>query len=188
MGLDKELRSIRGLLKTETVKRVQLEECIEREKCKLSAIQDNPEYDEGISEDIRNRIRRLNDELKVRQESIDLLKSRQTNQIMGIKETIMKVLNKNAPLAEKIRTLLREQGIMITSILIAIGMAISVPVEALLPGSGGLAAQGKGGGNDKPESIKEWLRNKLKALASLVGKLGTKAEEVFPGIIGEIVR
>ena len=38
LGLDKELRSIRGLLKVEMVKKIQLEEHIERGKCKLSEI------------------------------------------------------------------------------------------------------------------------------------------------------
>ena len=37
-------------------------------------------------------------------------------------------------MSEKIRALFQEQGIIITSILMAIGMAISVLVEALLPG------------------------------------------------------
>ena len=35
--------------------------------------------------------------------------------------------------------------------------------------------------------MKEWLRNKLKALASLLGKLGMKAAEALPGIIGKII-
>ena len=61
---------------------------------------------------------------------------------------IAMVLNKDKSLAEKIQMLFREQGIMITSILMAIGMAIGVLVEALLPGGGGVTAQGKGGGND----------------------------------------
>ena len=43
----------------------------------------------------------------------------------------------------------------------------------------------KGGGNDKPGSMKEWLRNKLKVLASLLGMLGVKAAEALPGIIGQ---
>ena len=59
LGLDKELRSIRGSLKVVTVKKVQLEECIEREKCKLAEIRDNPEYNDGIREDIKNSIKRL---------------------------------------------------------------------------------------------------------------------------------
>ena len=50
---------------------------------------------------------------------------------------IAKVLDKDTSLGEKIRTLFREQGIMITSVLTAIGMAISVLVEALFPGGGG---------------------------------------------------
>ena len=32
-------------------------------------------------------------------------------------------------------------------------------------------------------SLKEWIRNKLKALASLSGQLGIKAAEALPGII-----
>ena len=56
---------------------------------------------------------------------------------MSFEETIAKVLDKDTSLAEKIWTLFQEQGIMITSILMAIGIAISVLIEALLPGSGG---------------------------------------------------
>ena len=82
------------------------------------------------------RIAKLNDEMKARQESIDLLKGRLTNQITSFKETIVKVLDKDISLAEKIRMLFREQGIMIASILTAIRMAIGVLVEALLPGGG----------------------------------------------------
>ena len=35
--------------------------------------------------------------------------------------------------------------------------------------------------------MKEWLRNELKALASLLGRLGMKATEALPGIIGAII-
>ena len=34
---------------------------------------------------------------------------------------------------------------------------------------------------------KEWIRNKLKALASLLGQLGIKAAEALPGITGGII-
>ena len=92
------------------------------------------------------RIAKLDDELKVRQESIDLVKGRLTNQITSFKQTIVKELDKDTSFAEKIRVLFREQGITIASILTAIRMAISVLVEALLPGGGGSMA---GGGDDK---------------------------------------
>ena len=70
----------------------------------------------------------------------------------------------------------------------AIGMAIRVLVEALLPDG---AATASGGGCEPPpkdeKGLKEWVRNKLKALASLPGKLGMKAAEALPGIIGGII-
>ena len=62
-----------------------------------------------MKEDIRKRIDDLNDELKVRQESIDLLKGKLKNQITSFKETIAKVLDKDTSLAEKIRTLFRDR-------------------------------------------------------------------------------
>ena len=123
--------------------------------------------------------------MKVRQESINILKGRLKSQITSFKEPIAKVLDKDTSLAEKIRTLFREQGITIASILMAIGMAIGVLVEALLPGGGG-AAESPPPPKDK-KGQKEWIRNKLKALASLSGRLGIKAAEALPGIIGGII-
>ena len=90
-----------------------------------------------MREDITKRIDALNDELATRQESIDLLKGRLKSQVTSFKETIAKVLDKDTSLSEKIRTLFREQGITITLILMTIGMAIGLLVEALLPGGGG---------------------------------------------------
>ena len=140
-----------------------------------------------MREDITKRINALTDELSTRQESIDLLKGRLKSQITSFKETIAKVLDKDTSLGEKIRTLFREQGITIASILTAIGMAIGVLVEALLPG-GAAAASGDGEPPPKDEEVlKEWVRSKLKALASLLGKLGMKAAEALPGIIGGII-
>ena len=68
----------------------------------------------------------------------------------------------------------------------AIGMAVSVLIEALLSGGGGAAASGGPPPKDE-KGLKEWIRNKLKALASLLGKLGIKAAEALPGIIGGII-
>ena len=69
----------------------------------------------------------------------------------------------------------------------AIGMAIGVLIEALLPGGSGVEG-GRGRPPPKDEKgLKEWVRNKLKALASLLGRLGVKADEALPGIIGAII-
>ena len=100
------------------------------------------------------------------------------------------MLDKDTLLGEKIRTLFREQGITIASILTSIRIAIRVLVEALLPGGGGAATASGGGGEPPPKDekgLKKWIRNKLKALASLLGQLGIKAAEALPGIIGGII-
>ena len=67
-------------------------------------------------------------------------------------------------------------------------MAIGVLVEALLPGGGATTASGGGDPPPKDEKgLKEWVRNNLKVLASLLGRLGIKAAETLPGIIGGII-
>ena len=68
-------------------------------------------------------------------------------------------------------------------------MAIRVLIEALLPGGGGAgsASAASGGAPKDEKSLKKWIRNKLKALASLLGKLGMKAAEALSVIIGGII-
>ena len=167
-------------------KKVQSEEHIKKEKCNLEEFPEYPGvYSDDQLEEIRNRVERLSDDLKVRQESIDLLKGRLMNQITSFKETITKVLDKDTSLAEKLRTLFREQGITIASIVMAIRMAITVLIEALLPGGGGGTVATPP--PPKDTSVKEWLKNKLKALALLLGRSGMKAAEALPGIIGAII-
>ena len=165
LGLDAQLRSIRGSLKVEAAKTVQLEEHIKKEHRKLEEFQEHPGvYDDAMREDIMKRIDALNDELATRQESIDLLKGRLTNQIASFHKTISKVFDKDTSLAEKIQTLFREQGITIASILMAIRMAIGVLIEALMLGGGGTTASG---GEPPPKDetgLKEWIRSRLKAL------------------------
>ena len=140
-----------------------------------------------MREDITKQIDALNDELSTQQESIDLLKGRLKSQITSFKETIAKVLDKDTSLGEKIRTLFREQGITIASILMAIGMAIGVLVEALLPGGGTATASGGEPPPKDEKGLKKLVRSKLKVLASLLGKLGMKAAEALPGIIAGII-
>ena len=55
---------------------------------------------------------------------------------------------------------------------------------------GGGGAETSGGGEPSPEDeagLKEWIRNKLKALASLLGRLRIKAAAALPRIIGGII-
>ena len=117
------------------------------------------------------------------------MKGRYSNQIYQIKESIMKFLDKESgTLGERIRTLSKEQGIMIVSILMALGMTLGVLIEALLGGTSGTTTtsestttSGKKGG------AREWIRNKLKALSQLLGKLADKVLASLPGIIRSIL-
>ena len=81
LGLDKQLRTIRGSLKVEVAEKVELEEHITYEHQKLEEFQEYPGvYDDTMKEDITKRSDALNDELATRQESIDLLKGRLKSQ------------------------------------------------------------------------------------------------------------
>ena len=66
-----------------------------------------------------------------------------------IKKTLEKILDKNVFLAERIRTLFREQGITIFSILTALSMTISTIVLAITGVFGG--GRGIGGSPPKDE-------------------------------------
>ena len=87
----------------EVAKKIQLEENIKKEHHKLEEFREyTGVYDYGIREDTTKRTERLNEDLKVRQGSTDLVKGRLKNQITSFKEAIAKVLDKDTSLGEKI--------------------------------------------------------------------------------------
>ena len=140
---------------------------------------------------IKDRIKRCRDELNERNKEIDILKGEASKQINQIKESITKFMDKEmGTLGERIRTLFKEQGITLVSILTVIGMTTEVLIEALL-GRPSLTATttlgGTSGGDGKGSRAKEWIKNKLKALSQLLGKLAYKALASLPGIVGSII-
>ena len=73
---------------------------------------------------IEDRIKKLRDELNERNKEIDILKGEASKQINQIRGSITKFLDKGTgTLGERIRTIFKEQGMMIVSILTAVGMA-----------------------------------------------------------------
>ena len=116
------------------------------------------------------------------------MKGRYSNQIYQIRELIMKFLDKETgTLGERIRTLFREQGITVISILTAFGMTLGVLIEALLGGpSASTPTSESTTTSDKKGGAREWIK-KLKALSQLLGKLADKALASLPGIIGSII-
>ena len=187
-GLDKQLRTIKGSLKVAIAKRIDLEGRIKHEERKLNEIQD-PKYSDDQRDMIEGRINKLRGELTERNKEINILKGEASKQINQIRESIAKFLDKETgTLGERIRTLFKEQGITIVSILTAVGMAIGVLIEALL-GAPSASAPKSGGtsGGDKKGGAREWIKNKLKTLSQLLGKLADKALASLPGIIGSII-
>ena len=187
-GLDKELRTISGSLRSAIAKSIAKQVHIDRENGKLEEIANDETYLDEQREEVRARLQRFQDEQKAISDQIRILKGRYSNQIYQIRESIMKFLDKETgTLGERIRTLFKEQGIAIISILTALGMTLGVLIEALLGGPGTSTPTSQGiTTSDKNDGAREWIKNKLKALSQLLGKLADKALASVPGIIGSI--
>ena len=105
-------------------------------------------------------------------------------QINRIKETINKVLKEDTTPRERLKTLFKEQGITIVSILTAIGMIIGVIVQAVIPTTGGGTTPPK---PPSKEGVKDWVKMQLHNLARLLANLAGKAAAALSGVIGSIV-
>ena len=172
-GLDKELRTISGSLRSAIAKSIAKQVDIDKENRKLEEMANDETYSEEQREEVRARLQRFQDEQKAISDQIRILKGRYSNQIYQIRESIMKFLDKETgTLGERIKALFKEQGITIVSILTALGMTIEVLIEALLGGpSASTPTPQSTTASDKKGGAREWIKNKLKALSSLLGKL-----------------
>ena len=132
-GLDKELRTISSSLRSAIAKSIAKQVDIDRENRKLEEMANDETYSDKQREEVQARLQRFQDEQKAINDQIRILKGRYSNQIYQIRESIMKFLDKETgTLGERIRTLFKEQGITIISILTALGMTLGVLIEALL--------------------------------------------------------
>ena len=188
-GLDKELRTISGSLRSAIAKSIAKQVDIDRENRKLQEMANDETYSDEQREEVRARLQRFQDEQKAISDQIRILKGRYSNQIYQIRESIMKFLDKETgSLRVRIRTLFKEQGTTIVSILTALGMTLGVLIEALLGGPSTSTPTSQSiTKSDKKGVAREWIKDKLKALSSLLGKLAAKAGAALPGIIGSIV-
>ena len=159
-GLDRELRMISGSLRSAVAKSMAEQVDIDKENKKLEEMTNDETYSNEQREEVRARLQRFQDEQKAINYQICILKGRYSNQIYQIRESIMKFLDKETgTLGERIRTLFKEQGITIVSILTAVGMAIGVLVEALLGGpSTSTSTSQSTTTSDKKGGAREWLR------------------------------
>ena len=168
-GLDKQLRTIKGSLKVAIAKRIGLEGRIKHEERKLNEIQD-PKSSDDQRDMIKGRINKLRDELTERNKEVDILKGEASKQINQIKESITKFLDKEmGTLGERIRTLFKEQGITIVSILTLVGMTIGVLIEALLGGpSTSTPTSGGTSGGDKKGGAREMDKKQIESSITII--------------------
>ena len=158
-------------MKVAIAKHIDLEDRIKHEERKLSEVQD-PTYSDDQITMTEDRMRKLRDEFNERNEEINILKGEASKQINQIRGLITKFLDKETGmLGERIRTLFKEQGITIVSILTAVGMAMGVLIESLLGGPtvSTTKSGNNSGGSRKGGGAREWVKNKLKALSQLLG-------------------
>ena len=178
LALDKALQRIQGELMNGTSKLTELDESIKRNKRKLEEADT-----EHQKQRIKERLERLKEEHAVRLESISQIKEKLSSQFARIRQTVDKIADKDRTLKERLKTLWREQGLTIVSVLTAIGMTISTLVLALLPGSSG----GSSGSSKNTHKARDWVKKSLASLARLFGKLAKWALKALPGAIGSII-
>ena len=97
----------------------------------------------------RDRLDDLNTEKQARLEILSQNRKNLQIQVPRIRQTLEKVYDKGTSLAERIRTLFREQGITIFSILTALSMTISTIVLAITGVFGGSGNAGSSRSRDK---------------------------------------
>ena len=186
MGMRDELANNLEKLTSIDDRKSEVERHLAREHRKLTETDDTE-----MKREIRDRSRKLESvlsdielEKQARLEALSTNRATLRSQINRIHETFRRLLHEDTTLAERIRTLFREQGIAIASILTAIGMAISTLVLALT-GGGGSAPVPAPKPPDK-SGLKECEKH-LQALGRTLANLAGKAAVALPGIIGSIV-
>ena len=181
-GISKAMTSVKEEIANELAKLNETNKDLAKEKGKLEQAKAN--NDEFQIERIISRIRDLESERSARLEVINVNRDKLRSQVNRIKETINKVLKEDTTLGKRIRTLFREQGIAIVSVLTAFGMIIGVIVEAIIPTNGGGSTTPK---SPPKDGVKNWIEKQLSNLGKLLANLAGKAAAALPGIIGSIV-
>ena len=179
----KAMTTVKEEVANELAKLSETNKHLKRENAKLEEAKEN--NDEYQIKRISDRIRELESERSARLEVINTNRDKLRSQVNRIKETIHKILKEDTTLGEKIKTLFREQGITIVSVLTAFGMIIGVIVEAIIPKTGGTTPP-----PPKPSDgtgVRDWIKKQLSNLGKLLANLAGKAAAALPGIIGAIV-
>ena len=181
--IEKAMTNVRDELVNNLSKLSHIKEEMKKEIVKLEqAKKDDDQYE---IDEVSDRIRNYESERSARMEAIDENTKKLRSQFNRISETLRKITHEDKTTIERIKTLFREQGVTIATIITAIGLLIGVIVEAVLPGgTTGLMP------TPKPPAgtgVKDWIKKQLGILGKLLAQLAGKAAAALPGIIGAIV-
>jgi hypothetical protein len=182
--LDRALQTIRSELTNNLTKLTELDDNIALEKRKLTEA-DSGGLNESTRRRISGRLGDLQDKRAFRLEAAVANREALRSQVNRMPETINRILHENTSLAERIRTLFREQGVTIASILTAIRMVISTLILALTGGATPSPTPPQP--PDNKDGLKEWIKKHLQSLGRVLAGLAGKAAAALPGIIGSIV-
>ena len=124
LGIDKALQSIQCELLNNTSELTGIDESIQRDTKQLEEVEHDPTYTDEHRQLYRDRLVDLNIDKRAKLGILSQNWKDLQTQVKRIKQTIAKVRDQDTSLAERTRTLFREQGITIFSILTALSMTI----------------------------------------------------------------
>ena len=137
LGIDKDLQRIQGELLNNTSKLTEINKRIKRDTKKLEEEENDPTDSDEQRQLYKDRLDNLNTEKQARLEILLQNRKDLQTQVARIKQTLEKVYDKNTSLAERFRTLFREQGTTFFSIVTALSITISTIVLAFTGVFGG---------------------------------------------------
>ena len=109
----------------------EIDERIKKGRKKLKKVKSDPTYSEEERQLYKDRLDDLNTKKQARLEILSQSQKDLQALVVRIKQTLEKILDKNTSLGERNRTLLRNQGCTIVSVLTALSMTISAIVLAI---------------------------------------------------------
>ena len=208
-GLDRSLRNMRTTVLKITSDREVKKATLRQLKDETSKVAYDEDGEVQFSEDLQEKqreIKTLEEEIEVLDSVIRKYDNKFRSQFQRIKQTIDKMLNQDMTLGERIQTLFREQGLTITSVVTALGLAIGMIINSILSAAKFIVPPAPTpkptppAPTPKPEptppapkppaptpGIKGWIKEQLRNIANLLLKLADKMLIALPGIIGSVV-
>ena len=177
LGIYKTLHSIQGRLINDTWTLTEIDDLIKEVSKRLEEVDGDPISSKEQRRLYRDTLEVLNTERQVRFEFLSQNWRELQTQVARIKQTIKKVLDKDASLIERILTLFREQGFTIFSIINALSMTILITVFTITSvfREGGGSPAASGSSSPKDDGIFNRLSYSFKRLAR-------EAVEVLPAM------